>query len=170
MPDDAPRVFLSYSHDSDEHRDRVLALADRLRADGIDAHLDQYETSPAEGWPRWMRRQIRDADSPEEYRAMIAAMLLEIEEEAAAEREGRPVLGVEKILAQDPCQRIGRSKKSPAPMLIFADRPEVSPALAICRRPVGSSPTGSAKSPVRHRLDRDHPGGAPASSRLVAEA
>ncbi|MCP4656050.1 MAG: hypothetical protein GY856_11605, partial [bacterium] len=37
MTDDAPRVFLSYSHDSDEHRDRVLALADRLRADGIDA-------------------------------------------------------------------------------------------------------------------------------------
>ncbi len=62
MPDDAPRVFLSYSHDSDEHRDRVLALADRLCADGIDTHLDQYETSPAEGWPRWMRRQISDAD------------------------------------------------------------------------------------------------------------
>ncbi|MCP4662878.1 MAG: TIR domain-containing protein, partial [bacterium] len=52
----------SYSHDSDEHRDRVLALADRLRADGIDAHLDQYETSPAEGWPRWMRRWIQEAD------------------------------------------------------------------------------------------------------------
>jgi len=54
MPDDAPRIFLSYSHDSDEHRERVLALADRLRADGIDAHLDQYELAPAQGWPNWV--------------------------------------------------------------------------------------------------------------------
>ncbi|MCP4655853.1 MAG: TIR domain-containing protein, partial [bacterium] len=62
MTDDAPRVFLSYSHDSDEHRDRVLALADRLRADGIDAHLDQYEPAPAQGWPNWMQDQIDTAD------------------------------------------------------------------------------------------------------------
>ena len=27
---DAPRVFLSYSHDSEEYADRVLALADSL--------------------------------------------------------------------------------------------------------------------------------------------
>ena len=33
---DAPRVFLSYSHDSDEHADRVLALADALCDRGID--------------------------------------------------------------------------------------------------------------------------------------
>ncbi len=32
MPPAAPRVFLSYSHDSPQHVDRVLALADRLRA------------------------------------------------------------------------------------------------------------------------------------------
>lgn len=55
------KVFVSYSHDSPEHRDRVLALADRLRTDGIDAVLDQYETSPPEGWPRWMDRQIDEA-------------------------------------------------------------------------------------------------------------
>ena len=55
-------VFLSYSHDSPEHADRVLALANRLRADGFDAALDQYEVSPPEGWPLWMERQIRDAD------------------------------------------------------------------------------------------------------------
>ena len=57
------RVFISYSHDSPEHADRVLALADRLRQDGIDSILDQYILgSPDEGWPRWMDRQIRDAD------------------------------------------------------------------------------------------------------------
>src|SRR6266487_1942155 len=57
-----PIVFISYSHDSPEHADRVLALSDRLRADGIDCILDQYIDSPPEGFPRWMDRQIRAAD------------------------------------------------------------------------------------------------------------
>ena len=30
-----PIVFISYSHDSQEHADRVLALSDHLRADGF---------------------------------------------------------------------------------------------------------------------------------------
>jgi hypothetical protein len=40
----------------------VLALSDRLRADGVDCILDQYIDSPPEGWPRWMDRQIQEAD------------------------------------------------------------------------------------------------------------
>src|SRR5438876_725409 len=39
----------------------VLELSNRLRADGIDCVLDQYEQSPPEGWPRWMDRKIHDA-------------------------------------------------------------------------------------------------------------
>jgi hypothetical protein len=61
MPDpiqNNPKVFISYSHDSQEHKDRVLALSDRLRADGIDCIIDQYETSPPEGWARWCDRNI----------------------------------------------------------------------------------------------------------------
>ena len=60
MPSEAgpPRVFLSYSHDSERHKQQVLALADRLRGGGIDARVDQYEMAPPEGWPRWMERQI----------------------------------------------------------------------------------------------------------------
>src|SRR6266568_5885605 len=57
-----PIVFISYSHDSPEHADQVLALSDHLRSDGIDCILDQYEGSPPEGFPRWMDRQIRAAD------------------------------------------------------------------------------------------------------------
>jgi SEFIR domain len=34
------RVFISYSHDSREHCDQVLAFAQQLRRDGIDAELD----------------------------------------------------------------------------------------------------------------------------------
>jgi tetratricopeptide (TPR) repeat protein len=57
-----PKVLISYSHDSPAHADRVRELSDRLRADGIDCILDQYEVSSPEGWPRWMDRHVRDAD------------------------------------------------------------------------------------------------------------
>lgn len=57
-----PRVFISYSHDSAEHKKRVLDLATKLKSDGIDTRLDQFEPSPAAGWPRWCERQIREAD------------------------------------------------------------------------------------------------------------
>src|SRR5512142_1627826 len=63
MMADAPRVFLSYSHDSDEHAARVLALANALCDGGIDVILDRYvHPAPAEGWPRWMERNLDAAD------------------------------------------------------------------------------------------------------------
>jgi CHASE2 domain-containing sensor protein len=58
----APRILISYSHDNPAHSDRVLALADRLRADGIDAVIDQYIQTPPEGWPAWCAEQIDTAD------------------------------------------------------------------------------------------------------------
>ena len=56
------RVFISYSHDSTEHMDRVLALSNRLRQEGVDCHIDQYEQSPPEGWPQWCDRQVEKSD------------------------------------------------------------------------------------------------------------
>ncbi len=61
-PHNNPKVFISYSHDSDEHKDRVLALSEQLRADGIDCSIDQYETSPPESWAQWMIKLIKKAD------------------------------------------------------------------------------------------------------------
>ena len=50
-----PRVFISYSHDSTQHKDLVLSFAKRLRKDGVDAQIDQYVNGrPPGGWPRWM--------------------------------------------------------------------------------------------------------------------
>src|SRR5450631_2902205 len=58
-----PKVFISYSHESPEHDDRVLTLCNRLRAEGFDAVIDQFVIGfPAEGWPRWESRMIQDAD------------------------------------------------------------------------------------------------------------
>jgi tetratricopeptide (TPR) repeat protein len=56
------KVFISYSHDSEEHKTRVRALADDLRRDGLECTIDQYQDSPPQGWPKWMARQIREAD------------------------------------------------------------------------------------------------------------
>lgn len=58
-----PRVFISYSHDTEVHQERVLRLAERLRLDGLCACLDQYvEGTPEEGWPRWMLNKLDEAD------------------------------------------------------------------------------------------------------------
>jgi len=56
------KVFISYSHDSEEHQQNVLGLADRLRDEGIDCIIDQYEESPLEGWVRWAINQIGEAE------------------------------------------------------------------------------------------------------------
>jgi tetratricopeptide (TPR) repeat protein/energy-coupling factor transporter ATP-binding protein EcfA2 len=55
------RVFISYSHDSAEHENRVWDLCERLRNDGIDCRIDQHEFSPPEGWPRWCRNQVQES-------------------------------------------------------------------------------------------------------------
>jgi hypothetical protein len=57
-----PKVYISYTYDSQEQKDRVLDLADSLRSKGIDCRIDQYEESPAIGWLRWMWAEIESAD------------------------------------------------------------------------------------------------------------
>ncbi len=57
-----PRVFLSYSHDSESHGLKVLEFCNRLRADGVDAYIDRYEPAPPQGCPRWMVDQVEQAD------------------------------------------------------------------------------------------------------------
>lgn len=55
------KTFISYSHDSPEHVQQVACLAAQLREDGIDVALDLWVSTPPEGWPQWMERQIRGA-------------------------------------------------------------------------------------------------------------
>ena len=60
---DAPKAFISYSHDSIQSEDRVLNMANRLREEGIDAMIDQYlEGGPRTGIARWTEQQIRDSN------------------------------------------------------------------------------------------------------------
>jgi hypothetical protein len=56
------KVFISYTHDTSDHRDRIAALAHQLRRDGLDVRLDQWVRGmPAEGWPKWMEDEISSA-------------------------------------------------------------------------------------------------------------
>lgn len=56
------KVFISYSHDSEEHKRRVRGLADQLCKSGIDCIIDQYEEAPYQGWPRWMEMNLEQSD------------------------------------------------------------------------------------------------------------
>lgn len=57
----APVVFISYSHDSQEHKQWVLDLATRLRASGVDAILDQWELGPGSDLPQFMEQNLARA-------------------------------------------------------------------------------------------------------------
>ncbi len=55
------KVFISYSHDNDTHQQRMHALADRLRNDGVDIILDRDcgPGGPDEGWDKWSEKAGR---------------------------------------------------------------------------------------------------------------
>lgn len=57
-----PKVFISYSHDSQDHKKWVLDLATRLRNTGIDATLDQWDLQPGDDLPAFMEKNLRESD------------------------------------------------------------------------------------------------------------
>src|SRR5450830_730146 len=62
MADNAPKVFVSYSHDSQEHKDWVLKLSTRLVANGVDIILDQWDLPLGGDLPRFMALGLTGAD------------------------------------------------------------------------------------------------------------
>jgi len=58
-----PRVFISYSHDSLEHMERVKDFANKLRTHGIDSVVDRYfEDTLKIRWSAWMEQEIDAAN------------------------------------------------------------------------------------------------------------
>jgi len=57
-----PKVFISYSHDSQKHKKWVLDLATRLRNTGVDAIIDQWELKPGDDLPHFMETHLADSD------------------------------------------------------------------------------------------------------------
>jgi hypothetical protein len=55
-------AFIAYSWETDEHRAWVLALATRLRGDGIETVLDQWHVVPGDQLPAFMEKAVRESD------------------------------------------------------------------------------------------------------------
>lgn len=62
MTSPPPKVFVSYSHDSELHKDWVLKLATRLVANGVDIVLDQWDLTLGSDLPRFMESGLTAAD------------------------------------------------------------------------------------------------------------
>jgi len=54
----SPKVFVSYSHDSNDHKDWVRRLAERLVSDGVDILLDQWEIGPGDDVTSFMEHAL----------------------------------------------------------------------------------------------------------------
>lgn len=57
-----PRVFGSYSHDSEEHKTWALALATRLANNGVDVVFDQWDLGPGHDLTAFMNEAVSTAD------------------------------------------------------------------------------------------------------------
>ncbi|WP_162604993.1 SEFIR domain-containing protein [Geomonas terrae] len=61
METDTIKTFISYSHDTEDHKRLVLSFANQLRKQGIDCNLDQYVESPELGWIKWMEDELESS-------------------------------------------------------------------------------------------------------------
>jgi hypothetical protein len=60
---EVPRVFVSYAHDSPEHKERVRRFAEFLRTRiGLDVRLDQWDDSRRVDWSLWAAEHLGVAD------------------------------------------------------------------------------------------------------------
>jgi hypothetical protein len=58
----APKAFISYSHDSDAHKEWTRRLATDLRHKGVDVTLDQWDLRLGQDVPLFMQEGIADSD------------------------------------------------------------------------------------------------------------
>lgn len=58
----APKVFVSYSHDSEEHKAWVAKLTTDLRRNGVDATLDQFDLALGQDVAMFMQRGVSSSD------------------------------------------------------------------------------------------------------------
>lgn len=101
----APVVFVSYSHDSQEHKQWVLDLATRLRASGVDAILDQWDLGPGGDLPAFMEQNISRSS-----RVLMICTDRYVEKANA----GKGGVGYEKmIVTADLLSRIGSNRVIP---------------------------------------------------------
>lgn len=103
-PQRGPDVFVSYMHDSDEHKRAVRTFADLLRNKGLNVHLDQYYPDVRRDWYQWMLNRVPTSD----YVVVVASPVCRIVGDAAG----------------DPARNLGgRSEMGIIRELLHSDRP-----------------------------------------------
>ena len=60
--EDTPKVFISYSHDDDDHKGWVYKLACKLVENGIETILDQWDLTLGSNLPKFMENGLTSAD------------------------------------------------------------------------------------------------------------
>ena len=58
----APKVFISYSHDNDEHKNWVLKFAGELQVSGVNVFLDIWDLGPGDSLTNFMNRAINESE------------------------------------------------------------------------------------------------------------
>src|ERR1700710_2166212 len=91
-----PKAFISYSHDTLENKKWVLELATRLRTNGIDAILDQWELTAGSDIPHYMETNLASAD----YIIMVCT-----ENYVKKANEGKGGVGYEKMIVTSSLMR-----------------------------------------------------------------
>jgi len=59
---ESPKVFISYSHTSEEYKIKIREFAKMLRSHGIDATIDEWELAGGKDINVFMEKKIRDSD------------------------------------------------------------------------------------------------------------
>lgn len=57
-----PKALISYSWDSEDHKNWVRSLAERLRMNGVDIRLDQWHVAPGQSLTQFMEVEIVTCD------------------------------------------------------------------------------------------------------------
>jgi hypothetical protein len=57
-----PKALISYSWDSDDHKNWVRSFAERLRLNGVDVRLDQWHVAPGQSLTQFMEVEIITCD------------------------------------------------------------------------------------------------------------
>src|SRR2546427_1689575 len=115
-------VFISYSHDSPEHSERVLSLAFALRSNGIDVELDQFHNEEIVDWPRWCNEMTSIEHSEFVICVCTAEYRRRLEGHVPPEK-GKGVYWEGVLLDDDIYDEKGNSRLIP---VLFDDEPESS--------------------------------------------
>jgi hypothetical protein len=81
------KAFVSYAHESAEHKNQVLALATLLRNNGVEAVLDVWSAASRIDWYAWAIKEMTEAD----YVVVVASKKYLQVADGAPSREHRGV-------------------------------------------------------------------------------